>query len=129
MRDIITTFTRLTDSESTESKVFNNVLSSHYDKFKYFYITLSDVDRYDLIKNISCDEVDGGLNFIITFKNIEDLMKYKELVTDELNNGNNDYYIKYFSYLVYSDDNQITIRVSCNLENERNIYAEHYKSI
>jgi len=125
MADIITVFNRLTESELVDCILFEKVLDDHYDKFKYFYFILVEMNMVD-VDTISCGCDDNILTFEISCANKKDSHKYRDLFQKQFEIFNNPYYTKYFDYVITYTDYEIRIELSCLEGSENNIYESNY---
>lgn len=119
--DMITLFNRLTTSELADYNLFSNMIDLHYEKFKYLYYMLKDVDLSG-IDTITCDENEDRISVKITVLS-------DEYMSDIIHNiyERRDSYKKsnYFTTDIDHYSNTININISMSgREKERELYAD-----
>lgn len=119
--DMITLFNRLTTRELADYTLFSHMLDLHYEKFKYLYYMLKDVDLAQ-IDNITCEENSERISVDITPTSIDycsDIMSSIDNRKDSYRKSN------YFSISItcYSNDINIIIRMAGD-EKEGDLYAD-----
>jgi uncharacterized protein YpiB (UPF0302 family) len=129
MTDIVSTFNRLTNNELADDNLFKDILEEHYDKFRYFYNIIKTIDEDRLIDDMICNANKEGLEFILSFASPEDSYEYKELFDTKFSKINDTYYRKYFKHITSSSNCDIIIKISCNLQNESDVYGKHYNAL
>jgi len=119
--DMITLFNRLTTSELADYNLFSNMIDLHYEKFKYLYYMLKDVDLSG-IDTITCDENEDRISVKITVLSDEymsDIIHNIYELRDSYKKSN------YFTTDINHYSNTININISMSgREKERELYAD-----
>lgn len=118
--DMITLFNRLTSQELADYSLFSHMIDLHYEKFKYLYYVLKDIELSH-IDNIVCVENVESISVTITPASIEHT---SEIMFDI--NKRKDVYKKkeYFHIDIESYANAIQIDISiAGNEKEGDLYA------
>ena len=121
--DMITLFNQLTSSELADYTLFENILEYHYEKFRYFYFLINDVNLKK-IEKIYCKEKRSNIMvYIIPHEN-----KYINDIVFAINNSKTQYATsKYFTLDIIEDHNTLVIDIGmCNDCEEGDIYANRF---
>lgn len=88
-KSMVEVFKQLTHDELTDYSLFEEILDKHYQKFKYFYHSTSDIafNITDKIKGISCYSEDNGILIEIKFPNSDLCKDYKESMESHMSNS------------------------------------------
>lgn len=121
--DLITIFNQLTSSELADYSLFSNILENHYEKFKYLYSLIEDVDL-SIIDNIDCEVNPHCLRTIIDAQK----SKYLNEIVYSINSNRCSYiYYKYFDVDLKQDHTQLIIDIMMKSDNgEDIIYANRF---
>lgn len=118
--NIIDVFNQLTDSQLADCRLFQNIILSHYEKFKYFYSIIENISL-NTINSIRCLEEPCLLNIFITFKNKKELNKFIQLFRTSKN--------KYF--LINTTVNVLNLNISIEnnqISREEEIYENRFNT-
>lgn len=130
MTDVLTLFNQLTHSELADYSIFENVLDNHYEKFKYFYHLMEDIDLINIDK-IRCSEsfIPNALEIRVSFENVKHLNDFNKKFTN-ITKSFRGYYIKYFivSSTIDKKSLYISIENKNNISSEEDIYEDRFNS-
>jgi len=121
--DMVTIFNQLTSSELADYTLFENILEYHYEKFRYFYFLINDIDLKK-IEKIYCKEKKNNIKvYIVPHEN-----KYINDIVFAINNCKNDYSSsKYFTVDIIEEYNNIVVDIGMkNDREEGDIYANRF---
>lgn len=122
--DLITIFNQLTSSELADYKLFSNIIENHYEKFKYLYSLIEDVDLSTVDKiYCDCDEEDSLTIYIEAAKT-----KYLNEIIFTINSNKKSYaFFDYFNTDLIQDHNKLCMVISVrNGMKEDDIYANRF---
>ena len=120
---MVTIFNQLTSSELADYTLFENILEYHYEKFRYFYFLINDIDLKK-IEKIYCKEKKNNIKvYIVPHEN-----KYINDIVFAINNCKNDYSSsKYFTVDIIEEYNNIVVDIGMkNDREEGDIYANRF---
>jgi hypothetical protein len=119
--NMIDVFNRLTDDQLADCQLFENIISTHYEKFKYFYLIIEDI-CLNTVQKIHCYEKDTKLDIFIEFKNKKDSGDFQNIITDYLSNWVTPY-DDLFSMNIQKEAKKLNISIeNKNICREENIY-------
>lgn len=116
---MITLFNRLTSKKLVDYTLYDHVIGYHYEKFKYLYYMIGDIDLSH-IDNITCeDDEDDLIVYISTTK-----PKYLDDVVYTINDRKNSYSKReYFKLNVSELSDVVTLSIGIqNNEKEEDLY-------
>ena len=121
--DLITIFNQLTSSELADYNLFYNIIENHYEKFKYLYSLIDDIDL-STVDKINCKDEDDVLSICIQV----DKVKYLNDIVYIINSNKKSYvFADYFIVDLIQDRNKLhmTISVKSGMK-EDDIYANRF---
>jgi hypothetical protein len=125
MGNIVNLFNRLTDNRLADYHLFENIIDDHYDKFRYFYLIVSNIDMHNVIK------INGGVvsNMeVLFFIEAEEafITDYYDDISKNHQCLKNNYFNKYFKVKIDQVYNGINIYIECIYDDENEIYKDNY---
>ena len=121
--DMITLFNQLTSSELADYTLFTNILENHYEKFRYLYHMINDINLNKVVK-IYCKETKSTITvYIEPHEN-----KYINDIVYIINKKKNTYYnSEYFTTNISESKNILIIDISMSNDHEEgDIYANRF---
>ena len=120
---MITLFNQLTSKELVDYNLFSQIIDSHYEKFKYLYYILKEVDL-DTIADITCTADENTLSTSI----IPNKIKHTDKLIYVINERKSEYKkADYFNINVSWCNKVIHIDISMSGdEKECDIYADRF---
>lgn len=121
VNDNIVVFSKLTKSELSECSLFEDILDSHYEKFKFFYSLIKNLCLKN-VEKIICKEQTDKLLIFIYFKTKTLLNNFNKSLTTEmtLNKYN---YANYFILNIDKEPKTINISIwNKGISEESEIY-------
>jgi hypothetical protein len=79
---MITVFNSLTNKKLKDCNLFENILSYHFEKFRYFYYIIRDIDLKKVNK-IDCSETPSCLFIYINFKSKKNKEYFLKIIEKE----------------------------------------------
>jgi hypothetical protein len=120
--DMVLIFNQLIDKELTDCDLFKDILDLHYEKFKYFYKIIEDMDLSS-VQKINCEELESLLKIIISFKNKSN----RDLFFKDFNSLKDSFSKDYFTLNIDKDTNKINITIiNNNIYTEEDIYEDRF---
>ena len=122
--DLITIFNQLTSSELADYNLFEDILSNHYEKFKYLYSLIKKVNL-NKIDKIYCKTSSSSIHVFIEPHDI----KYLNDIIYAINTNRNSYmFSDYFTLNVYEANGTLHIEISLTDDEvkEGDIYANRF---
>ena len=121
--DLINIFNRLTSSELADYNLFSEIIENHYEKFKYLYTLIENVNL-NRVEQIYCKTNKNTLRVII--EPIE--VSYINDVIYKINKNKNKYsFSKHFKLDVTESQNYILIEISIkDNKKEGDIYESRF---
>jgi len=113
LNDIISVFNQLTRSELADCSLFENIINRHYEKFKYFYSIIDNINLKSII-DIDCQEESTKLNIYISFKTKKERDTFFNIFINKINNRCSFKYKDYFIFNVMRDTKCINITIENN---------------
>ena len=114
---MLSLFNQLTSKELADCDFFNNLITLHYEKFKYLYYILKDVDFENIIDICCNDETD---NISVTLISIDAATLYKYINEHRLDYPKQ----KYFKTSLLLNDNSVVIGITMlGFKKEVEMYA------
>lgn len=119
--DFITIFNQLTSSKLADYSLFSDLIDNHYEKFKYLYYLIGDVD-ISKIDTIYAKTSKKTLTTYITPKNV----KYSNEIIFDINSKKHKYqYSNYFEVNLIEERNVLEISIkTVDNKKEGDIYAD-----
>lgn len=121
--DLITIFNQLTSSELADYNLFSNIIENHYEKFKYLYSLIEDIDLSTIDKIYCSDDK-------YTLKTTIDARKNKYLndIVYSINSNRYSYiHSDYFDMDIVQKHNQLIINIKMKSDlKEDDIYANRF---
>lgn len=114
---MIDVFNRLTDQQLADCELFENMIETHYEKFKYFYYIIEDV-CLNTVQKIHCQENVTELKIFIEFKNKKDITSFKNVINNYMSNFTTPYDI-IFNMKIQEVKNNLNISIE-NIERSDN---------
>lgn len=106
--DLINIFNRLTSSELADYNIFSDILENHYEKFKYLYSLIDEIDLKK-IEQIYCKTKKNTLRVIIEPHNIS----YINDIIFEINDKRYDYiFSDFFTLNLVETQNYLLVEIS-----------------
>lgn len=123
--DLITIFNQLTSSELADYKLFSSIIENHYEKFKYLYSLIEDINL-DTVDKIYChcdDDKDSLTIYIEASKT-----KYLNDIIFTINSNKKSYaFFDYFDTNLVQDHKKLCIVISVRYGmKEDEIYANRF---
>jgi hypothetical protein len=117
--DLVNIFNRLTSSELADCDLFSDILENHYEKFKYFYSLIEDIN-VSKIDRIYCKTNKNTLRIVIEPEDTS----YINKIIYSINSNKDDYtFSKYFNLnLIESGDCLLVEIETKNNVKEEGIY-------
>jgi len=121
--DLINVFNRLTDSQLVDCNLFSDILENHYEKFKYFYSLIEDINL-NKIEQIYCKANKNALRVIIEPHDIT----YINDIVFKINSNRDDYiFSKHFKLNLVESKNYLLVEISTkNNKKEGDIYDSRF---
>lgn len=121
--DLINIFNRLTSSELADYNLFSEILENHYEKFKYLYTLIEDINL-DKIDKIQCKTNKHNLRVVIE----PDDISYINDIVCEINGNRNKYtFYKHFDLNITESHSCLLIEISIkNNKKEGEMYASRF---
>lgn len=121
--DLITIFNQLTSSELADYNLFDEILSNHYEKFKYLYSLINDIDLTKIDK-IRCTSSSRALHVYIT----PDKVEYLNDIIYSINDNRHNYtFSEYFILDLCESSGKLTINIEMTDGiKEGDIYANRF---
>jgi len=129
MLDVITLFNQLTHDELADYSLFEKVLESHYEKFKYFYRLMENISL-EGVNKIRCSNSDspGAIEFRIDFESNKNLREFNKEFSN-ITKTFKGYPAKYFSVDIKVDKKSLYITIeNKNICSEEDIYEDRFNS-
>jgi hypothetical protein len=127
MNDIITVFNRLTNSQLADCRAFEDILGRHYDKFKYFYYIIVNMENNEVDK-ITCKYSQQEITFIISLIDDKEAKRYVTLFKKNFSDFNDSYYKNYLDHEVRKERFNVIVRLVCKekYKDEEDMYEERF---
>lgn len=106
---MIDVFNRLTDQQLADCQLFEDMILIHYEKFKYFYYIIEDMDL-KTVQEIHCQEKDNELIMFINFKNKKDSTSFKNNIVKYISNFTTPY-DTIFNMIINEVKNKLNISI------------------
>ena len=121
--DLINIFNRLTSSELADYNLFDDILENHYEKFKYLYSLIEDIDLKK-IGQIYCKAKKNCLRVIIEPDNVSDI----NTIIYSINENRNNYtFSKYFKLDIVESQNNLLLEIGVkNNKKEGDMYDNRF---
>lgn len=118
--DLITIFNQLTSSELADYNLFEDILSNHYEKFKYLYSLINDINLKKIDK-ICCTSSSTSIHVFI----VPHSAKYLNEIIYSINANRHNYaFSEYFILNVYETNGELNIDIEIpEGSKEGDIYA------
>lgn len=117
--DLISIFNRLTSTELADYNLFEDIIDNHYEKFKYSYYLIKDINL-DTIDKIYCISKKNSINIVIKPLNnniIDDLIT---IITKDISGYQ---YSNEFKISIKQSSVDIIIKINAvNNKKERDLY-------
>lgn len=121
--NLINIFNRLTSSELADYNIFSEILENHYEKFKYLYSLIENVDL-DKVEQIYGKTNKNLLRVIIEPSNISDINKIIYTINE---NRNNYTFSNHFTLNVIESQNYLLIEIGIiDNKKEKSVYASRF---
>ena len=121
--DMITLFNRLTSTGLADYTLIENILEHHYEKFKYFYKMINDINL-NKIDSIHAEPIDDA---IIVYIEPHENNYINEIIYTINSRKTKCKNAKYFNVDVIEDDSSLVITISmCGNKKEGEIYADRF---
>lgn len=121
--DLINIFNRLTSSELADYNLFSEILENHYEKYKYLYSLIEDVNL-DKVEQIYCKTNKHNLRVIIE---PHDISYINDIVCEINSKRNNHTFHKHFNLNMIESQNCLLIEIGIkNNKKEGEMYASRF---
>ena len=121
--DLINIFNRLTSSELADYNLFSEILENHYEKFKYLYSLIENINL-NKVEQIYCKTNKNSLRAIIEPHEIS----YINDIVYKINKNRNNYtFSEHFKLDLVESQNYLLIEIKMkNNKKESDVYASRF---
>lgn len=127
---MISIFNRMTKSSKSDlddCSLFEDIMDTQYEKFKFFYEMIKDM-ALEPIKKIECSKRDSDLVIVISFKNKGDRDEYYDMFSNYENCISSDY-TDYFALKLDKSGVKLNISIeNKSISREEEIYENRFNS-
>ena len=121
--NLINIFNRLTSSELADYNLFDDILEHHYEKFRYLYSLIEDIDL-NKIGQIYCKAKKNILRVIIEPNDVADM---NTIICNINQNRNNYIFSKYLKLDIIESQSNLLIEIGVkNNKKEGDIYDNRF---